>query len=125
MIRLYNKFEKEINSLNQKEKDLNKRIKKAKNIYKIVEIMTSRYSKYKENFEKNADKIKYFLNQGPLNGEEYLLIKEYIQSMGERNKNLLDINLKTTTITKKVEKYVNETKKLEKSKDKKAFEKQS
>lgn len=118
IIRLYNKFEKKINNLNQKEKDLNKRIIIEKNLLKLAKVTINRFRKYREKFKNNADKIEHFLKQGPLSNEEYLLIEERNRSRAKEHKALLDMLTRLTTMNKEVEKYVDATNKLKKKKDK-------
>lgn len=113
IIRLYNKLEKECNSLNQREKDLNRRTIKAENLLKkFNELIKDRLSKHIEKFSINTDKVTHFLKQGPLSDEEELLIREFIRTRKKDNKIILDMQSKIKTRIKEFDKYVNATEKL-------------
>jgi len=119
IIMLYNKLEKECNSLNQREKDLNRRVMKAKNLLKnFNELTKNRLSKHIEKFSNNTDKVSHFLKQGPLSDEEVLLIREFIRTRTKDNKIIFDIQSKIITRIKELGKYVNDTIKLAELKDK-------
>lgn len=119
IIRLYNKLEKECNSLNQREKDLNRRFVKAKNLLKkFNELTKNRLSKHLEKFSNNIGKVEHFLKQGPLSDEEYLLIREFIRTRRKDNKITFDMQSKINTRIKELGKYVNDTIKLAELKNK-------
>lgn len=117
--KLYDKFEKEYDSLDKKEKDLNKRVMKTENILNIYdELQRSFLEKHLERFRNITETVDHFLKQGPLSDEEELIIKESIRNRKKGIEAISDINSKLKTKIGKLKIYVNETKKLAKLKDK-------
>lgn len=118
-IKLYDKFNKEIDSLDKNEKDLNKRIMKAETILKNITERGKNVSKKDiEKFKNNTEKIDYFLKQGPLSDEEELIISEFNRNRKKDGEVLFDADYKIKTGIKKLGKYVNDIKKLADLKDK-------
>jgi len=117
-IKLYNKLEKEFNKLNQKEENLNKRVIKAKEILKRFTILNNSTNKLGSIFSNNNDKLRHFLKQGPISGEEDLLIRTIINTRTKERKKILDLISKIEIKIKEFDKYTNTTKESTALKDK-------
>jgi len=117
-IKLYNKLEKEFSRLNQKEEDLNKRVIKAEEILKSFTILNNSTKKLSSIFSNNNDKLKHFLKQGPISGEEDLLIRTIINARTKESKKILDLASKIEIKIKEFKKYINTTKESKALKDK-------
>ena len=115
----YEKFTKEYDNLDKKENDLIKRIIKIKTFIKnIIELKENVLNKNIEKYKNNTEKIKYFLQQGPLSDEEELIINEYIRDREKEYEVLSDKHSKINAMTEELKKYVNDAEKLAESKDK-------
>lgn len=119
IIKLFDKFNKECDSLNKGEEDLNKRIMKARAVINNFTEMRKNFSnKDVEKYESNTEKIDYFLKQSPLSDEEGLIISEFNRNRKKEFEVIFDMDSKIETRIKELEKYVTDTEKLAKSKDK-------
>ncbi len=110
-VRLKKYFKKSIElkndlDLDAEEKDLNRNLKKIANIL----IKDNEIGKNIDNdigaYEIYLKKIKYLLKQGPLSGEEELIIKEFEKDAVKNMKKIKDLSLKRTNKSQEIYKYV-------------------
>lgn len=103
----YDKLENEFSSFRQEEKDLNKKIIQAEVITKKLEKLTNRFIELQGKFINANNKLEYFLKQGPLNDEEYLLVRKIIHTNTKDYQSLLGMNLKLEKKLKEIKEFVN------------------
>lgn len=103
----YDKLENEFSNSRQEEKDLNKKIIQAEMLSEKLGKLTNRFIELQGKFINANNKLEYFLKQGPLNNEEYLLVRKIIHTNTKDYQSLLDMNPKLEIKLKEIKEFVN------------------